>query len=1067
MRVETDYSNVNQNVDKGSKTISHSSSNASGSGAVGAFALDISGVVTDNKAYGGQGKTAEDVMQEAGAIDVAQQKDYMTVMSNSMSGEDFAKLQEEGYNPNNMEIETMVTVVDKIKAELVKAGVEVSGYTDTLDMDTLTAITGDKAEAEMISSKLNENDIPVTKENVEAAKEALDKANELSELSEGATKYMIQNQWKPTIDNVYTAEYSSTTDGSRQGKGYYEDEMHGYYAKKAEDYNWNQLMPQIEKGIEGAGLEVNDDTVNDAKWLIEKGIPFTSDALLQLQELQNTTVRQGQEELMDSIAVAMAEGKKAGEALLSNQTGIYQQAVELLEEVESIQDEAIQEVVTNDQAINIRNLSEAQKRIVLDTENATTEESQITEQVTELSRDLFLTTKRQLAEIRLQMSVEANVKLLKSGLRIDTMQLEQLVEEYKKAEEAQNNILFGNEESTAKEVSDKAALYEETLAKTSEIASMPAAVIGRAIATGASSADTAFTLNYVHEQGTILQKSYQAAGETYEALMTAPRSDLGDSIKKAFQNVDELLDEIDMEQNAANRRAVRILGYNNMEISQENVNAVKEADEELTRVVNKLTPAATVQMIRDNVNPLETDMGTLEEYLSQLDSDTLNESEKFAKYLYKLEQNEKISEEEKDAYIGIYRLIRQVEKTDGAAIGSLVHQGVDISFKNLLSAVRTKKKSGMDVTVDDEFGGVNAAKQDRKTISEQINSINQIQYQENLTKDILDTIEPGALASMKNPISEEMTLEQLAEQLKTYGADKSDRKDSVERIDRQYQQEQLIEIRAVNAIEEDVVQSLIDFDQPVTVDNVLAADFLRNNRGTTFKKLYEAAREPLLKDRLDTAMEELQDSFTSVESANNAYEKLQSAAKEIVESKLNDTEPTSIDIKSIALTFKQISLATNMAKEENYEVPVKLGDEITSINLRIIRGGMTSKVTATTQTEKYGKLAAEFTLTTDTISGYIATDSEEGLQNLKKIEQELSENLESIQHTADTNRQGTIQLVYNRNLDIQKYQKEKTAATREDTGKEGMNTKEKVSSKELYAVAKSFLCSLQKGNSDR
>ena len=72
MRVETDYSNVNQNVDKGSKTISHSSSNASGSGAVGAFALDISGVVTDNKAYGGQGKTAEDVMQEAGAIDVAQ-----------------------------------------------------------------------------------------------------------------------------------------------------------------------------------------------------------------------------------------------------------------------------------------------------------------------------------------------------------------------------------------------------------------------------------------------------------------------------------------------------------------------------------------------------------------------------------------------------------------------------------------------------------------------------------------------------------------------------------------------------------------------------------------------------------------------------------------------------------------------------------------------------------------------------------------------------------------------------------------------------------------------------------
>ena len=116
----------------------------------GVFALDISGTVMDNTAYEGQGKTVEDVMQDAGQIDVATQKDYMVVMSNVMSDEDFAKLQEEGYHPGNTEIETVVTIVDEIKAALVKGGSNIAGYTDDLDVETLTQITGSAAFAEEI-----------------------------------------------------------------------------------------------------------------------------------------------------------------------------------------------------------------------------------------------------------------------------------------------------------------------------------------------------------------------------------------------------------------------------------------------------------------------------------------------------------------------------------------------------------------------------------------------------------------------------------------------------------------------------------------------------------------------------------------------------------------------------------------------------------------------------------------------------------------------------------------------------------------------------------------------------
>ena len=47
----------------------------------------------------------------------------------------------------------------------------------------------------------------------------------------------------------------------------------------------------------------------------------------------------------------------------------------------------------------------------------------------------LLAARRQLEEVRLRMSVEANIKLLRSGFRIDTAPMEQLIERLKTAEE--------------------------------------------------------------------------------------------------------------------------------------------------------------------------------------------------------------------------------------------------------------------------------------------------------------------------------------------------------------------------------------------------------------------------------------------------------------------------------------------------------------------------------------------------------------------------------------------------------------------------------------------------------
>ena len=47
----------------------------------------------------------------------------------------------------------------------------------------------------------------------------------------------------------------------------------------------------------------------------------------------------------------------------------------------------------------------------------------------------FLTAKRQLEEVRLMMTVDANYKLLKKGISIDTKPLEEVLVELKKLEQ--------------------------------------------------------------------------------------------------------------------------------------------------------------------------------------------------------------------------------------------------------------------------------------------------------------------------------------------------------------------------------------------------------------------------------------------------------------------------------------------------------------------------------------------------------------------------------------------------------------------------------------------------------
>lgn len=155
-----------------------------------------------------KGKSLIELQQEAQNTDVGISQDYMTVMSHTLSEEDYAKAREEGFDFGNMNPEETVTIVDKIKAELVRAGKNVAGYTDDIDTETLAAALGSQALAEAVSRSFREADLPLTEENLERVAAAWNMASQLQTPDQGSTRYLIDNGMDNEIWNLYVAENS-------------------------------------------------------------------------------------------------------------------------------------------------------------------------------------------------------------------------------------------------------------------------------------------------------------------------------------------------------------------------------------------------------------------------------------------------------------------------------------------------------------------------------------------------------------------------------------------------------------------------------------------------------------------------------------------------------------------------------------------------------------------------------------------------------------------------------------------------------------------------------------------
>ena len=811
-------------------------------------------------------KSFDEIKAKASMKNVSLENNAFAVMATSMSADDVAKMADEGFSPSEMTDSETVTVLDKIKATLVKSGVNIDGFTDDLSKEEIEQIAGSSAYASAIEAALKEAVLPATKDNVTEITEALNVSDTLEQPSDDAKKYMINNCPEPTVNNFYIANHSSSADTSANRASYYMDET-GYVGKNPTDADIESLSPQIEKIISDAGLSVNEQTINEAKWLINKDIPLTKENLTNLENLESVSFPLDTETVALSAASALAEGKNAKDGLLSDPESIHIKAAKFVESL---------------------NFDDVAKRRILE-------------------------------ETRLILTLEASVSLLKKGINLDTKDLEKLVDDLKQAEkESYAPFLMDNDEVDIKKYDDELTLkldvFKQTVIAIEHVKTAPLSVVG----------DVAFsektpTLNEVAELSDKAKSEFSKAERSYETMMTMPRYDMGDSIKKAFRNVDDILEDLEIEATRLNEKAVRILGYSGMEITEANIEKAVKAEVAVENVITHMTPARTLKMIRDGFNPLDTDIYELSNELLSEDEDTGNT--KYTEFLYKLEKSSEITESEKSAFIGLYRLFRKIEKSDGKLVGDVIKADERLTLLNIISASRSDRQVGTDIKIDDSFGALEKL----------------ITHGESITDQILQGFK-------------------------------------TKELNKQYAKEEADEIRNIITKEEAIVRALENADSPKSPINMAAANMLLNSRGTIFKGLLKGLDEEE-KDVFDKEISELADSFDDEDSVKNAINSFTEKTQEIIKNKAQIADKY-IDVKSLKLLNKQLSIINKMADSRTYEVPVIINGSYTSINLKIVNDTENAgKVKAYFETEETGKVSAEFDLRDGKVSGIITTEN--------------------------------------------------------------------------------------------
>lgn len=639
-------------------------------GVAGSFAgVVISGGVTaaTDNTYEGLLKEADDVKSQimASASDA---KLSLKALMMKLSGADAVKLDGDGFNLTDATPDDMVNIIEKIKIELAMHSDDYVNYGTAVSKDKIESVTGSAATAASVESRMQGADIAVNDESVAEVKSTLEKSKELKPLSENTKNYMVANGIEPSIAGIYQAQAATSSSISADGVTI------GRCVNAISDADFEALRPGIEKIIASSGLEVNDNTLADARAFIDAQIPVTKENLeykAQLDAIDIEKIQADPDEMLNKILDNMKLGGKAENTLVTGSP--IDDIRTALDTINRAEYSDVANVVSKGETFTIASLKlemDARSfRIEYSAASVSTGNSEVRNQASDVQQaaDKAYDT---LVTARVLMSANASIYLVKNNISILTTPIDEL-----------NSMLMEYEQADG--------MYEEAQIAYTDVL------------------EARKTLNeIVRNPARVFASMFDKMNETYEAVGTQIRGDLGDSLKKAVQgSADDIIKELGLEGTDEDKEAIKVLAANNMDMTKENVETVKSVNAMINNLIKNMKPETVLNMIKDGVNPMNASIEEVNEYLTEAnDKASKDNEEKFSKFLYKLDRTNGITKEQRKQFIGIYQMMNIFTRDAGVAAGALIKQGAEVTMNNLMTAYNSRKHYDMDAVIDENTG---------------------------------------------------------------------------------------------------------------------------------------------------------------------------------------------------------------------------------------------------------------------------------------------------------------------------------------------------------------------------
>lgn len=907
-------------------------------GVAGSFAgVVISGGVTaaTDNTYEGLLKEADDVKSQimASASDA---KLSLKALMMKLSGADAVKLDEDGFNLTDATPDDMVNIVEKIKIELAMHSDDYVNYGTTVSKDKIESVTGSAAMAASIESRMQGADIAVNNESISEVKGALEKSRELKPLSENTKNYMAANGIEPSIAGIYQAQAAASSSISADGVTI------GRCADAISDADFEALRPGIEKIIASSGLEVNDNTLADARAFINAQIPVTKENLeykAQLDSIDIDMIQADSEKLLNKIFDNMKLGGKAENTLVTGSP--VDDIRTALDTINRAEYSDVANVVSKGETFTIASLKlemDARSfRIEYSAATVSTGNSEVRNQASDVQQaaDKAYDT---LVTARVLMSANASIYLVKNNISILTTPIDEL-----------NSMLMEYEQADEK--------YEEAQIAYTDVL------------------EARKTLNeIVRNPACVFASMFDKMNETYEAVGTQIRGDLGDSLKKAVQgSADDIIRELGLEGTDEDKEAIKVLAANNMDMTKENVEIVKSVNAMINNLIKNMKPETVLNMIKDGVNPMNASIEEVNEYLTEAnDKASKDNEEKFSKFLYKLDRTNGITKEQRKQFIGIYQMMNIFTRDAGVAAGALIKQGAEVTMNNLMTAYNSRKHYDMDAVIDENTGMA------------EVSGI--ANYYSALFMANGGLVTPNTLKNVDNSSGiGEQSVEMFIEQLE-------DNYDAA--AEEQYYEEYLKEQQAAVQAGADILRQIRNADTEINSGNIQAV-----------KAFLESGQFPDIRG-VKTTRDYARNSIEKIghkEKLSLMYEEMKDETEEELQevlSKAGDLD-TQIDVNyegflDLRLKDRTIGYIKNLALRHDYRIPYITDSGSTGmLKLTLVQDDDNKgRISVNMLSSVLGKVSVEANADRESLGMYIVSDtavSDEGSQLLEDMEENLKE----------------------------------------------------------------------------